>query len=215
MSIDPVTFGQTGDPRYFNRYAYAANDPVNKIDFDGRQFADVNHAILAEMRAGATIDEARASVNAQDENGQKAAVFGATLIPIGRGTQIGGGIGARALAAAALRRGASKSFSGAGKFVTKTIGQATKTGGRSGRNTSQVFSNGGQKSANKLFGTLTKGGKTKTNPNGSLQGTLKDGSSVNLSTNSKGITSVRIRQSRPDTGTRIRKEIKVRFKEDQ
>lgn len=37
MSIDPVTFLQSGDPAMFNRYAYANNDPVNRIDPDGRQ----------------------------------------------------------------------------------------------------------------------------------------------------------------------------------
>ena len=30
--------GSGGDPRYFNRYAYTANDPINMIDPDGRQF---------------------------------------------------------------------------------------------------------------------------------------------------------------------------------
>ena len=35
MSIDPVTFGQTGDPRLFNRYAYTFNDPINHTDPDG------------------------------------------------------------------------------------------------------------------------------------------------------------------------------------
>jgi len=174
--------------------------------------------VSGELFSGHSLEHAQGISDAfapASEAGFKGAVTGVSLTPLGRGATAGVGLGARALGAAALRRGASRSFSGAGKFVTKTIGQAIKTDGRSGRNTSQVFSNGGQKSANKLFGTLTKGGKTKTNPNGSLQGTLKDGSSVNLSTNSKGITSVRIKQSRPDTGTRIRKEIKVRFKEGQ
>jgi len=36
LSIDPVDFMQTGDPRYFNRFAYSGNDPVNNIDPDGR-----------------------------------------------------------------------------------------------------------------------------------------------------------------------------------
>ncbi len=35
LSIDPVTFLQTGAPQQFNRYAYANNDPVNLIDPNG------------------------------------------------------------------------------------------------------------------------------------------------------------------------------------
>lgn len=36
LSVDPVTFMDTGDPRYFNRYAYAGNDPINHLDPDGQ-----------------------------------------------------------------------------------------------------------------------------------------------------------------------------------
>ena len=54
LSIDPVTFGMTGDPRYFNRYAYTFNDPINLIDSDGR-----NPAI--DRRADAAFEIARAA----------------------------------------------------------------------------------------------------------------------------------------------------------
>ncbi len=141
-----------------------------------------------------------------------AAVIGS--IPIGRGAVAGVGFGARAIGAAALRRGASKSFGGASKFVTKTIGQLGKTGGSSGTRTSQTFAGGGQKAADKLFKTLTKGNKTKVNSNGSFGGQLKDGSIVNMSTNAKGVTSVRVTQGTATTGSRIKKTIKVRFKKD-
>jgi RHS repeat-associated protein len=37
LSIDPVGFVASGnDPRHFNRYGYGFNDPVNKVDPDGR-----------------------------------------------------------------------------------------------------------------------------------------------------------------------------------
>ena len=35
LSVDPVTFLETDDPRYFNRYAYTANNPINAIDPTG------------------------------------------------------------------------------------------------------------------------------------------------------------------------------------
>lgn len=35
LSIDPVTFLDTGNPNFFNRYAYTVNDPINMIDPDG------------------------------------------------------------------------------------------------------------------------------------------------------------------------------------
>ena len=37
LSIDPVEFADTGDTRYFNRYSYTFNDPINAIDPDGQQ----------------------------------------------------------------------------------------------------------------------------------------------------------------------------------
>ena len=37
MANDPVTFLDTGNPNFFNRYAYTFNDPVNLTDPDGRK----------------------------------------------------------------------------------------------------------------------------------------------------------------------------------
>ena len=36
LSIDPVTFLDTGEPAMFNRFAYTFNDPINLTDPDGR-----------------------------------------------------------------------------------------------------------------------------------------------------------------------------------
>lgn len=37
MSVDPVTFMDTGNPAQFNRYSYTWNDPINGFDPDGRE----------------------------------------------------------------------------------------------------------------------------------------------------------------------------------
>ncbi len=39
MSIDPVGFLDTGEPSYFNRYRYCANDPINCTDPTGKSDA--------------------------------------------------------------------------------------------------------------------------------------------------------------------------------
>ena len=38
LSVDPVTFLETRDPRYFNRYSYTANNPINLVDPTGERF---------------------------------------------------------------------------------------------------------------------------------------------------------------------------------
>ncbi|WP_427452963.1 RHS repeat-associated core domain-containing protein [Litorimonas sp. WD9-15] len=52
LSIDPVTFMDTGDPRYFNRYAYTANDPVNLIDPTGEAFGVASKVIKVAIKGG-------------------------------------------------------------------------------------------------------------------------------------------------------------------
>jgi len=42
----------TVDPRYFNRYAYAANDPINMIDPDGQAFGLASKVIKVIIKGG-------------------------------------------------------------------------------------------------------------------------------------------------------------------
>ncbi len=51
LSIDPVTFLDTGNPAMFNRYAYCYSDPVNCTDPDG-EFGVIGFAIGAAIGGG-------------------------------------------------------------------------------------------------------------------------------------------------------------------
>lgn len=51
LSIDPVTFMDTGNPAHFNRYAYSYNDPINMLDNDGRKPEHVQDRVSQGIRA--------------------------------------------------------------------------------------------------------------------------------------------------------------------
>ena len=51
LSVDPVTFMETRDPRYVNRYMYAGNDSPNAVDPDGKQIVE-NGSVKFTMSAG-------------------------------------------------------------------------------------------------------------------------------------------------------------------
>jgi hypothetical protein len=109
---------------------------------------------------------------------------------------------------------AGAGFGQASKFIQATTAGFAKTGGRSGRTTFQSFGSGGQKGAEKLFNSLTKG-KSEGLENGGRLGNLGDGAKVQISAQN-GVTSVRITQQTVTTGSRIPKTetIKVRFKDE-
>jgi RHS repeat-associated protein len=86
LSIDPVDFiGSGGDPRYFNRYAYTANDPVNLIDPTGETIEVLYHEVAlgndhASIRFTPDDQDAYASnpdFQNTDENGNRYSVLSA------------------------------------------------------------------------------------------------------------------------------------------
>ena len=111
LSIDPVTFMSTGDPRYFNRYAYAANDPVNMIDPDGQAFGVASKVVkvaikgddIGSVLAGG-IEDAKTLTGRNVSLGRRLAA-GASLA-----TEIFSPVSARD--AKAITAGASKALSG-------------------------------------------------------------------------------------------------------
>jgi RHS repeat-associated protein len=66
LSIDPVGFVESGNnPAMFNRYGYGFNDPVNKIDPDGKQALDHSQKFLdLNRRHGSNIQSMHAEMSA-------------------------------------------------------------------------------------------------------------------------------------------------------
>ncbi len=142
LSIDLVTFLDNGNPAMFNRYGYTFNDPINNFDPDGRETVSGFACTGCVAFGGSDCDGLHRDVIKGEALPQEAAGYASSAFPIGVGARLGIGLGARALGPAALRCGASKSFTGAANYINSvtSAGRATKgvatlrigTGGRSG-----------------------------------------------------------------------------------
>ena len=61
LSVDPVTFMDTGNPEMFGRYSYTYNDPVNMVDPTGEAGEVIWHTpTKATLNARYTIDKSQA-----------------------------------------------------------------------------------------------------------------------------------------------------------
>jgi len=64
LSVDPVGFLDTGEPTYFNRYTYAANNPVNMVDPSGEPLASNSVATTFDRATvSLTMDQANTIIN--------------------------------------------------------------------------------------------------------------------------------------------------------
>jgi|GEM_PF-5084912 len=65
LSVDPVTFMDTGKPGMFNRYSYALNDPVNLTDSNGEcpMFIPIAIFIIKEIAAEAASEATRGATD--------------------------------------------------------------------------------------------------------------------------------------------------------
>lgn len=91
LSVDPVGFMDTGLPSYFNRYSYTANDPINKIDPDGRCHSDICRDAKSR-EIGKVVEKVSVAIQGKTEAGSKihegakaAAAVGSALVAINGG----------------------------------------------------------------------------------------------------------------------------------
>ncbi|MBO6689830.1 MAG: hypothetical protein JJ919_15245 [Henriciella sp.] len=213
-------------------YTYVFNDPVNGTDPDG---LDCEYWGTCPPGSGAfaAID----SINCGDartcSDGEQTRIRNHVgVVPIAgnwqataasmraQGELLSTAIGAGKLGkigvSAYLARNAHRGFAQASSHIINTTTFIGRTGGRSGRKTLEYAGSGGARGADKLFNQLTRGKSTLTKDGQGRVGSLGDGSIAQISRNSTtGVTSVRISQQTTRTGSRVKREkrIKVRFKE--
>lgn len=81
LSVDPVTFLDTGEPGYFNRYAYVMNDPINGFDPNGMWKVTIGASAKVSYGPGGRVG---ASIS-YDTNGHTLSVKGLAGPRVGAG----------------------------------------------------------------------------------------------------------------------------------
>ena len=110
LSIDPVTFLDTGDPSYFNRYVYAANDPINKLDVNGEAWGLASKAFKVVKNGGdVAATFAGAVADAKTLTGRNVSLGGRLAAGASLASEIFSPVSARD--AKAITAGASKALS--------------------------------------------------------------------------------------------------------
>jgi RHS repeat-associated protein len=210
LSVDPVTAYDTGDMRHLNRYTYAYSNPYRFTDLDGRSGLDWGARYRANLELhNGDVEAANASMNEGFKQGLIASGIALTLlVPDPTDLMLAGAVGRLTYGLSA-----SRGFSQARRYIEATADNMRRTGGSSGQRTVEFDGRGGKEGAAKLFDRLT-GGNSVPRDGGRL-GRLGDGSHVHTSTRTlkNGTTETSVRISTERTGSRIRDNIKIRFRE--
>jgi len=134
LSIDPVTFLDTGSPSYFNRYRYCSNDPVNCTDPSGQ--SDWIPNFFSKMfkeessQALGNFVESSMPAGSQMDTGNPDAAGQSMINPASEANAVGAMGGATMAAMDGMVEGYVQSqtmaIGGAGKGAVKVAGAATK-----------------------------------------------------------------------------------------
>ena len=210
LSVDPVTAYEQPVGQ-FNRYRYSNGNPYRFTDPDGRQVSDPRSC--HDAGTCITVEQAQEQVG-RDGSLMLKFLSGAAGAGATGGVSAEGGAMLSTLAS--VMRGTSlagRDFGQARTYIESATRDLGRTGGRSGRRTSEFEGAGGGAGASKMFDRLTQG--TSEVRDGGQLGRLGDGSVVQMSsrTMKDGVKETSVRVSSEKTGTRIREVIKVRFRE--
>ena len=134
LANDPVGFLDSGyDPRYFNRYSYVGNDPINNTDPDGRICVPCIGAAVGFVAEAVSIGVD--VVNGKDVGVLEGAARLGASTALGA---VGGGAAgqlAKGVAQVAARSTASSAVKATASVATKTAGNAAVGGAANGTNT--------------------------------------------------------------------------------